>query len=306
MFRPSRPSRPNVNGPSRDQLNKALGISGRGPVWVAGIVANVPQETSQPPVSPTPSPTPTQTSSETPTPTPTNTVTPTSSETPTPTPTNTETPTQTPTPTPSPQPSSVTYITSVADATQKTSYSFSNVNIGGEGLIVVVVQTDINTGWGGTPSVLIDGITSTAAAGQTANGSSYNSTIHYLRVTSPSSTANIDVNFANNNQTGCRISTYRVQNILNDTPYRTCGATKGEFNISCTLTSLVANSIVISCIMTTNGTINWTGPTENNESTLNGIFTSTASIKRTASGNFTTSSGNYEGGSGLVVSVAWN
>lgn len=88
MYRPLRPNKPNVNGPSRDAINKALGISGKGPVWVAGLVANVPQPSSQPSVSPTPTPsvTPTNTVTPTPTLTPTNTVTPTNTITPTPTP----------------------------------------------------------------------------------------------------------------------------------------------------------------------------------------------------------------------------
>jgi hypothetical protein len=133
MYRPLRPAKPNINGPSRDAINKALGISGKGPVWVGGFIGNVPQSA----VSPSPTPTTTTTPTVTPTPsiTPTTTVTPTTTTTPTvtTTPTNTPTtsvtpsitPTNTPTPSSSPIPSGTT---------QANTYLTAVTNNGGTGL----------------------------------------------------------------------------------------------------------------------------------------------------------------------------
>jgi hypothetical protein len=140
MYRPLRPNKPNINGPSRDAINKAFGISGKGPVWVAGLVMNAPQPSSQPSVSPTPTPTNTPTISltptNTPTPTislsPTNTPTPTISLTPSITPTSTPV---TPTPTPSITPSATP---PASGTTEANTYLSAVVSAGGTGITSTV------------------------------------------------------------------------------------------------------------------------------------------------------------------------
>lgn len=125
MYRPYRPSKPTIVKPSQKQLQEMFGSNARGPVWVAGMIGNVQDPSSQPAVTPSPTPTisvtptitptssvtPTPTISVTPSLTPTTSVTPTSTPV-TPTPTNTPTisvtPTNTPTPSSSPVPSGTT------------------------------------------------------------------------------------------------------------------------------------------------------------------------------------------------------
>lgn len=305
MIRPFRPNKPTINGPSRDAINKALGISGKGPVWVAGLVANVPQPSSQPSVSPTPTPTISATPTVTPTIslTPTITNTPTISLSPTNTPTISLTPTLTSTPTPSPLVSSITYITSGGDDNNQQTYTFNGANIGGPGLIVVTVQCDtLNPG--SISSVSIGGTNGTIAVQRTESDSLI-SGIASRRITG-GTTANIVVTLSGNIGVACRIGVYRLQNISSDTVNLTNTGGGSGTSASASLTSLGANACVVSSIIL-QGTspITWTGPTEDYDVTQEVVRMSSASIKRTASGTFAISASWASSHTYSIASAAW-
>lgn len=324
MIRPFRPNKPTINGPSRDAINKALGISGKGPVWVAGLVANVPRETSVP-TTPTPTPsitptntptpsitptltptitdTPTQTPTNTPTNTQTNTGTPT--QTPTNTPTNTQTPTNTNTPTPSPLVSSVSYVTATGQDGNAQTYTFNNVSIGGAGLIVVGVHADISSP-GSISSVSIGGTNGSIDIQRTGNDTVV-SGLASRRITG-GTTANISVTLSGNIGTGCYISVYRIQNNISDTVNKTAsGDISSTTSGSANLTSLSANTCVISLItlQNTGSSMTWTGPTEDYDTDYDAMSVSAASLKRTASGTFNISASWLTNNSGSIVSAGW-
>ena len=288
MYRPLRPAKPNINGPSRDAINKALGISGKGPVWVGGFIGNVPQSSSQPSVTPSPTPTPsiTPTTTVTPTVTTTPTNTPTTSVTPSITPTTTVTPTVTSTPTPSPLVSSITFITTGGDDNNQQTYTFNGANIGGPGLIVVTVQCDtLNPG--SISSVSIGGTNGTIAV-QRTNQNSIISGIASRRITG-GTTTNIVVTLSSNIGVACRIGVYRLQNISSDTVNKVNSTGDGESgtSASASLTSLGANACVVASLMLQGSdAVTWTGPTEDYDSPQESVRMSSASIRRAASGTF--------------------
>jgi hypothetical protein len=271
-----------------------------------------PTITSTPTVTPTTSVTPTVTTSPTNTPTtsvtpsitPTTTVTPTVTTSPTVTPTTTVTPTVTRTPTPSPLVSSVTYLTSgVIDNSQQT-YTFNGVSIVGPGLIVVSIQTDL-LGSASVSSVSIGGTNGTIAV-----QSSYNSTvlscIASRRITGGTS-VDITITLSANQGRSCRIGVYRLQNVSSDT-VNTIGSgnSGGGTSMSANLASLGANACVVSsAVQQGNNPFTWTGPTENYDSTDAFVQSSSASIRRTASGTFNISTSWSNSRDAVMTSAAW-
>lgn len=233
-----------------------------GNVWVGGFIMNVPETSSSVPVTPTPTPSITPTSSLTPTPsiTPTQTITPsitptnTSSPTPSITPTQTITPTNTgtptPTPTSSPLPSSVTYMGAQATTANQSSFTYSSVNIGGPGLIVIGISGERGTTQGNNliSGVTINGVNATIAI-QVQEGATPGVTLDkpvtalaYLRITS-GTTANITIVYQNG-QNGNAINVWRIQNNISDTPIQTGSAGGVSTPISNTLTGLTTGDIV--------------------------------------------------------------
>jgi len=244
------------------------------------------------PVTPTPTPTntatptPTPTKTPTPTPTPTNTATPTvtPTKTPTPTPTPTITPTNTPTPTPtlSPQPVSVEYISYSAKTTPAQTHTFNNMDIGGPGLIAVVIH---GNGDVGVQSISIGG-GSAVAATQVLAAQVYNG-IYYRRITQTGTTANISVTFALNN-IYCAISVFRITNNTNDTPFQTKLYTTSTQQFSLlSFTSLPSNAVGI-CGITTrqnnSNSISWSNSDESYDNNFSiGASTNSAAIFYTTS-----------------------
>jgi hypothetical protein len=291
MYRPLRPNKPNINGPSRDAINKAFGISGKGPVWVAGLVMNAPQSavspsptpttTTTPTVTPTPSITPTETPTPTVTTTPTNT--PTTSVTPTLTPTNTETPT----PTPSSIPSSITYITSTSSTANQSSYTFNIVNIGGPGLIVVTWGFHLQDSASKIfTSATIGGVSATNVIAY-GNGNLNYTGVVSARITS-GTTANINITMSSqvDNMT---ISVYRIQNNMSDTVSRTKTTGGGGGNvIGVNLDNALPNTLAVSVISARLNVspFTWLNATNNFESNIEIGSYSSASTKRIPSGTF--------------------
>ena len=242
-------------------------------------------------------------SSVCPSPTPTPTITSTMTPTPTITPTITPTTTITPTPTSSPLVSSITYITSGGDDNNQQTYTFNGANIGGPGLIVVVVQCDtLNPG--SISSVSIGG-TNGVIATQITENNSLISCIASRRITGGTST-NIVITLSSNIGVACRIGVYRLQDISSDTANLTNSSGGSGTSASANLVSLGANACVVSSIIL-QGTsaITWTGPTEDYDVIQEVVRASAASIKRTASGTFNISASWGSSHSYAITSAAW-
>lgn len=156
-----------------------------------------------PTLTPTPTPTITPTRTSTPTPTPTRTGTP--------TPTLTVTPTITSTPTPSaPIPTTITFTESLFDETQSTSKSFTRMDIGGPGLIAIVVHNRSNIT---ISSATIGGVSATIIHNGTPTK------IMYANITSTGTTADVEFTLSTNDDVA--LGVFRLQNLTSTTPLRT-------------------------------------------------------------------------------------
>lgn len=184
---------PSINQSIEELLKPLSEKKFKGNVWGSQIM-NVEKETA-PDVSPSPTPT----------------VTPTQSVTPTPT------PTLTPTPTPStPASPQIEYITTVSSNSFTTTYSFSNIAIGGAGLIIGVIGTAGNTGsatvinsvtYNGSNMTTSGTTLDTTNGGIPANGIAFR---QYVETTS--NNADITVTYANAMR-GCAVALYRITNV---------------------------------------------------------------------------------------------
>jgi hypothetical protein len=259
-------------------------------VWAAVMNVYKAPETT-PPVTPSPTPSITPTQTITPSVTPTLTNTPTTSVTPT----NTETPTNTPTPSPSPIISSVTYMGAQAVGVNQSSYTYSSVDIGGPGLIVVGISSERRntTGDNSITGVTINGENATIAL-QVQEGAGALSldkpvtALAYLRITG-GTTANITIGYQHV-QNGNVISVWRIQNNISDTPIQTGGAAGVNTPISNTLTGLTTGDIVCDQGCGTPAyTYSLSGVTQDNQGAVgsSGIGYVGGSIRITSSGDLT-------------------
>lgn len=288
MIRPYKgPQRQPINQPRIGNILDPLGDARKWTnVW--GAVMNVPQPSGGAPVSPTPTPTntetPTPTPSITPTQTATNTptpsITPTQTTTPTITPTNTQTPTQTSTSTPTPTPTpgtSITFISGTGSTTNGTSYTFSNMNYGGAGLIVLGIYNDGNQN---ISSVTIGGSACTIVSQYNCNSTS-RYVVAQLRISSGSSG---DVVITTPSTTsGVSLAIWRIQNNTTDTSYvnTTICQNSGSGNMTMNLTQ--PNSVGIYLTKATYPSCAGTIYNYDFNNDGNGVYFQ--SFKQTASGN---------------------
>ena len=189
---------PKINQSIEELLKPLSEKKWKGNVWGSQIM-NVEKETT-PDVSPSPTP------SVTPTPSgPIPSVTPTPSLTPTPTPSTT--------PPATPQ---IEYITTVSSNSNTTTYSFSNIAIGGPGLIIGVIGTAGNTGSATViNSVTYNGnaMTTSGTTLDTTNGGTPSNGIAFRQyVETTSNNADITVTYANAMR-GCAVALYRITNV---------------------------------------------------------------------------------------------
>jgi hypothetical protein len=180
---------------------------------------------------PTPTPTPTPTI----TPTPTVTITP----TPTVTPTITNTPTVTPTVTPSKPTISITYIGQTYDTSSAFSYSFSNVNIGGPGLIAIAVTLSTNYATVTNPRI---GGSACSKISSTTNKSTH---IFYRSLTSTATTTSVSFTVDVAPDYGASINVYRIQNNTSNTPYTTATVSPGSQFVDFSFGTVPENGAVI-------------------------------------------------------------
>jgi hypothetical protein len=172
----------------------------------------------------------------------------------------------TPTPSSSPIVPTMTFITSTSDPANAANYLFSNVSIGGPGLIVVVVGCEgANGALSAFNSIQIGGVNATIAvvdnklAGGTQDGSI---AIAYRRITS-GTTANIQVNLSRVQQR-CAIGVWRIQNNISDTPITTDKVFSTASTIMSTILSSLLNgdfaiSVSMDCLARN---ITWTNATQ--------------------------------------------
>lgn len=200
-------------------------------------------------------------------PTPTPSITPTN--TPTPTPSITPTLTSSPTPTPSTLPSpTIDFRTNSRNSTNNTTYNFNSQDIGGTGLIVLVVGIRSVVDATNTFSATFDGNSMTQASSITRRSSgrgTHASAIFYYNHTGASTTANFSITNSLFCQY-CNIGIYRLQNLTSTTPQSisTAGNATTSTSLSTTLTGMTIGSPVI--IFSDNGAdiggTTWTNATE--------------------------------------------
>jgi hypothetical protein len=298
-WRPSSPVRRQPINQSIEELMKPLGEKTfKGNVW-GSVIMKVPEAQTEPTPTPTPTqvtPTPTPTQTSTPTPTLTSTPTPTVTSTSTPTPTVTST--STPTPTPSAVPPSNTFITGVTQTASSSSFTFSNVPIGGDGLIVVAISSKRNSNVvRNFAGATIGGSSATTviAGNGSFGGNTPVTAIVSRRMTGGATTATIAVSF-DNTMDACSISVYRIQNNVSDTAHKTGVNANGSSTTSVTLTSVTAGAIGVAsaCINDTGGGLTtWTNATERYD-----VYNATAD------GTFTSASLSLGGGNQTITSAA--
>jgi hypothetical protein len=227
----------------------------------------------------TPTPTITPTSTFTPTPTNTTTVTPTNTLTPTNTPTVTRTPTVTPTP--SGVVPTITYVTNTSNTANQNSYTFSSVNFGGVGFVIIAVSSWQSSGTIGITSVTIGGVTATSLRGASSTGT----VVALYGATVSSSSGNVVINYTAT-QTKCAIGVYRCENLSSTTPRSTDGSTSlSSGNINLNLTRVSGTNLILAAatqseggsISFSNVTRNYSTVVESNMVTAAGITTSTTS-----------------------------
>jgi len=183
--------------------------------------------------------------------------TPSSTSTPTPTPSATSTPTPTPTPSPSlPSDAAISYVT-WAETT-----SFSGLDVGGTGLVVVAVQGENSTGTGTINTVTLDGVAMTQATKSNYNGLLPQG-IYYGE--NAGSTVDIVATYTGTNlRSG--IAVWLITNYNSTTPEFVDGQTFGTATSrSVTTTSLSAGSVGVSALNNTvsaSRTFTWTNATK--------------------------------------------
>ena len=182
--------------------------------------------------------------------------------------------------------STIDYISFSSDTVDRTTYTFTNINIGGPGLIAVMVHLG-----GSSPSIssaTIGGLSATKAVEQV--GSFLTTAIIYSRITAVGSTATISITLTGG-ESACAIGVYRIQNNISDTPFQTQSAVSNTLVASITLpfTSLPNNGIGIAGNTGyDNSDTTWTNATEQYDTQVVTNFrVAAANFKTTASGNRT-------------------
>lgn len=276
------------------ELLKPLGEKTRkGNVWIPVLnqPLNVPQTTPNvspsitPTISVSPSVTPSISVSSTPSVTPSISITPTPS-------------------TSGSVPASISYRGTNTDINDASSFTFSSVNFGTTGLVVVVIGTESAGGFSVT-SVSIDGVGGTLVEAGSQNVSQR---IYQAEVTNTSGDIVITCNGTVNR---IAIATYTITNYISTTPQttneQTCISCGGMTEVT---SSLAAGSVGIGALTNSSGTnfdITWTNCTErydlHPETSMNfggGDFTQSTSGTRSVTANMS----GADGGSVLHV-ISW-
>lgn len=183
----------------------------------------------------------------------------------------------------------ITYQTSVDSGTATASYTFSNVAIGGPGLIVVAVQSEGGINFNNNlSSATIGGVTATLVSNTVVNYA-YSGIIS--AVITSGTTATITLSFVNS-QNRCAIGVWRIQNYSSATAITSGNASTIDNSTgnTVTLSSLPSGAVVVAgyVLGSQNIRVTWTNITERYDRDI-------ASSNTGASGgdSVTTSSGNF-------------
>jgi hypothetical protein len=178
-------------------------------------------------------------------------------------------------------PTQVSYITNVLQDSGASSYTFTNTNIGGAGLIVVVIHGERGTGSYSVSSCTIGGVSATIHL----NPSVETSCAIVSAVITSGSTATISVTF-DQTLSRCAIGVYRVTGYVSTTPVATGTQTVTSGTSLSTTLNTSANGIVIAGVTssTTNSGFTWTNITENYEVRSSTILTSLSGASSTTTG----------------------
>ena len=298
-YRPAQgiPVYPKKQDDIRELMKPLSEKTDRGNVWVPVMnqIVNVQKDTT-PVISP--SPTPTMTS--TPTITPTNT------------PTITPTETSTPTPTPSSAPlSDLDYIIYAQDAVDRATYTFSAVNYGGPGLIIVGVHAFDDPGNQSLGTPTISGFNMTqVVSGAAVSGtpSRFMSALYSYRMTGGTS-ANIVVPFTNTIQF-CSISVWRLTNNISDTAFDTDSSnivgTVTSNTISLNLNTGRNHLIALDSRRQGTATSTWTNVTEDYDFQMEANGVATAGSQLYIGSGTTSVTANGTGDLNTLVGATWN
>lgn len=190
---------------------------------------------------------------------------------------------------------SITYQTYVDSGTAGTSYTFSNVSIGGPGLIVVTVHAESNDNTSGNvSSATIGGVTATIVQNVLySSGSGQNSYAGIISaVVTSGTTANIVINLGSVDYYRCGIGVWRIQNYSSPTAAvsTSTGATSSSTSRNLTLSAVQDKSVVISGITlgTQGQRVTWTNLTERYDTDIASGATGVSGGNATA-----TSTGDY-------------
>lgn len=169
--------------------------------------------------------------------------------------------------------------------------SFSNVNIGGPGLIVLGISAESSAS-NTVTSVTVNSITATSVQNNQYFGVNYTTVAIFQAVVTSGSTANISISWSGT-PTRARLAVWRLQNYSNSTAISSgITGTTGGSSLSLTLTGMQEGAGVIGVLTSGSDVLtSWTNLTENYDSTISG---SSGSVATSASGasTVTTSSSN--------------
>jgi hypothetical protein len=201
----------------------------------------------------------------------------------------------------------IEYIGLVESSSVSSSYTFTNANIGGPGLIIVAVHSEQNS-TSTLNSVTIGGSAATIAVNGNLSGELI--TAFAAREITSGSTATIVVTYSGA-QDCCRVAVWRVTNYNSETALATNSASAASGSgQSLTLNSLPVGAVAVAAYSVTveNIRVTWTGVTEKYDSNIASATTSGTGgdATTTVAGNLTISTAHSSTNNAqLLVAAAW-
>lgn len=205
---------------------------------------------------------------------------------------------------------SVSYITTIDNATDLTTYTFTAANIGGPGLIVVAAHTErsgtvtiSSASIGGVSSTINRQETSTLTGGVCVCGGLFSSVI------TSGSTADIVITFSAQ-VLRCGIAIYRITDYTSATPVDTIGQTNTTASgLSGDINNVRRNDVIIGAYVTgVTQLVTWSNITERYDQSIGGEATqeSGGDAISTVNNSYTISTSHTSSNQGLVLlGAAW-
>ena len=205
----------------------------------------------------------------------------------------------------------VTYITRVSNTASQATYTFSSVDIGSTGgLLVLIPEVHDATSFSTrVASLSVNGTNATVAVNNAVNYR-VGTGIFYITTTATTATIVLTPQTQSPTMDGASVAVYRITNLNSNTPLQTYSNISAPANsLSWTFTGLSENSIVIGATVATSQRVtNWSGLTEDFDVTYDVTYSvSAASIKIGTAGNstFTRTYGTTGANAQATVSCVW-